>query len=229
MKLIKEIKPAKVAIVEEKGKTFIKKICGENELFWLQKISKLYHEKKDDSTFHKLYVPAIEKADGNILYMEHLKGEMIKWSEHPEKPGYGGFNLPLGIVEDITTLILELGLLVPGYHHGDLQFRNMIFMDSGQIGIYDFEGSNTGYNSFDGEIAYLWMLTWINKDFQKLLISVAQHKLMLKRYAFRAHLIKKITDQRKFWKENKNLFNEMSKLLISVFKHYNEIWDGNDY
>lgn len=227
MKVLHKIKPEKVFLIEMKsGLKAIKKVCLENEYKYFLEISRKYY--RESEYFKHLYIPNILVANPNekIIIMEYIQGQHFEWSEHEDNPGYGGNKIDCSEIENILLAIKELQILKPNFHTGDFQFRNMIKKNDGKIAIFDFEGAIENIFGSEYDVAYLYLMLWNNKQAQKELIKVAHELNMIQHRSFKACLTILSNNQSLFWRDHKNLKDEMEKILISSIHSFGAIWEG---
>lgn len=140
----------------------IKKVkAGETEKYKL--IETIYNSR----SWQYWYLPKLVESSPEHITTEFCNGIKYEWSEHHDKAGYGGKDIPTYTVKAVVGLIKELDYIT----NSDLQYRNIIFMDNGKIAVIDWESLAFSTKSVVFNCAYFWLLMFNNKEWQREFIN----------------------------------------------------------
>lgn len=206
------------------NKEFVKKV-NPKEAEYLGIISNWYHSKPE--TFSILYVPKIysieNKEDGIYAHYEFINGKQYQWSEHEDKPGYGGKDIPIETAQLCFNAIKEL----KGFTNNDFQFRNLIFMDNGKIALIDYESAEYTDNQIYRNSSYLYMMMWNNAEWKSEFIRVLKNESNFDSEKFWLCLNGNLLRLIRHWKDNPNLVNVIMNQIMNQ-KDFNIYWNNVD-
>lgn len=136
----------------------IKKVkSGETEKYKL--IETIYNSK----SWQYWSLPKLVESSPEHITTEFCNGIKYEWSEHHDKVGYGGKDIPTSTIKAIVGLIKELDYIT----NSDLQYRNLIFLEDSKIVVVDWESLAFSTKAVVFNCAYFWLLMFNNKEWQR--------------------------------------------------------------
>jgi 2-polyprenyl-3-methyl-5-hydroxy-6-metoxy-1,4-benzoquinol methylase len=203
------------------NKEFVKKV-NPREAEYLGIISNWYHSKPEN--FKTLYVPklySIEyKEDGIYAHYEYIEGKQYQWSEHEEKAGYGGKDIPIETVTLCFNTLKELG----GFTNNDFQFRNLIFMDNGKVAVVDYENAEYTEDQLYRNSSYIFMLMWNNPEWKKEFVKILKTENKFDKNKFWRCLNGNLLRLIRHWKDNEKLVKVILDQITNQ-KEFDLYWE----
>jgi len=204
------------------NKEFVKKV-NNVEAEYLGIISNWYHSNTE--RFETLYVPKLynieKREDGLYAHYEFINGKQYQWSEHEDKEGYGGKDIPLETAQMCFNAIKELN----GFTNNDFQFRNLIFMETGKVALIDYESAEWTEDQLYRNSSYIFMLMWNNPEWKKEFVSLLKTVNGFNKNKFWRCLNGNLLRLIRHWRNNENLFNVILD-QITTLKEFSIYWEG---